>query len=215
MTPLIKFIVNSELPEDKVQAQTIKRQALSPATLMKPIWASCPFDQWGMDIVGPFPVARAQKKFLLVAVDYFSKWKNIVCRFGAPRRLISDNGRQFQGKKITAWCQKMKITQSLISVASQWSNIVLPVKIGQSSALVESCPDDNYQSRAMELDLVEEKREHALIRMEAYRGRVMKSYNKRVRIRDFQVGDLVMKKVNLARDVGKLEARWEGPFKIT
>ncbi|XP_073049671.1 uncharacterized protein [Primulina eburnea] len=46
----------------------------SPATPMKPIWASCPFDQWGMDIVGPFPVARVQKKFLLVAVDYFSKW---------------------------------------------------------------------------------------------------------------------------------------------
>ncbi|XP_075492542.1 uncharacterized protein LOC142530604 [Primulina tabacum] len=46
----------------------------SPATLMKPIWASFPFDQWGMDIVGPFSIARAQKRFLLVAVDYFSKW---------------------------------------------------------------------------------------------------------------------------------------------
>ncbi|XP_073033818.1 uncharacterized protein [Primulina eburnea] len=33
----------------------------SPPTLMKPIWASCPFDQWGIDIVGPFPIARAQK----------------------------------------------------------------------------------------------------------------------------------------------------------
>ncbi|XP_075500025.1 uncharacterized protein LOC142538598 [Primulina tabacum] len=80
--------------------------------------------EWGMDIVGRFPVARAQKKFLLVAVDYFSKWveveplakiteqkflkflwKSIVCRFGVRRRLISDNERQFQGKKITAWCQ--------------------------------------------------------------------------------------------------------------
>ncbi|XP_073036775.1 uncharacterized protein [Primulina eburnea] len=37
-----------------------------PTALMKPIWASCPFDQWGLDIVGSFPVARAQKKFLLV-----------------------------------------------------------------------------------------------------------------------------------------------------
>ncbi|XP_073305778.1 uncharacterized protein [Primulina huaijiensis] len=89
-----------------------------PTTSMQPISTSCPFDQWGMDIVGPFPIARAQKKFLLVAVDYFSKWveaeplskitkeevmkflwKSIVCRFGIPRRLISDNGRQFQGKK--------------------------------------------------------------------------------------------------------------------
>ncbi|XP_075481144.1 uncharacterized protein LOC142521856 [Primulina tabacum] len=108
---------------------------------MKPIWASCPFDQWGMDIVGPFPVARAQKKFLLVAMDYFSKWveaeplakiteqevlkflwKNIVCQFAVPRRLISDNGRQFQGKEITSWCREMKITQSFTSVAYPQAN---------------------------------------------------------------------------------------------
>ncbi|XP_073312381.1 uncharacterized protein [Primulina huaijiensis] len=95
------------------------------------------------------------------------------------------------------------------------SEAVLLVEIGQSSGRVESFPDDNDQSWAMELDLVEEKRERALIRMEAYRGQVMKSYNKRVWIRDFQIGDLIMKKVNPAGDVGKLEARWEGPFKIT
>ena len=28
----------------------------------------------GIDIVGPFPIAPAQKKLLLVATDYFSKW---------------------------------------------------------------------------------------------------------------------------------------------
>ncbi|XP_073138042.1 uncharacterized protein [Henckelia pumila] len=45
-----------------------------PAALMKGIVAACPFDQWGMDIVGPFPPAPTQKKFLLVDIDYFSKW---------------------------------------------------------------------------------------------------------------------------------------------
>ncbi|XP_075499377.1 uncharacterized protein LOC142537769 [Primulina tabacum] len=94
-----------------------------------------------MDIVGPFPVARDQRKFLLVAVDYFSKWveaellariteqkvlkflwKNIVCLFGVPMRLISDNGRQFQGKEITAWYQEMKITQSFTFVAYPQAN---------------------------------------------------------------------------------------------
>ncbi|XP_075481102.1 uncharacterized protein LOC142521806 [Primulina tabacum] len=44
-----------------------------PVALMKSIVAACPFDQWGIDIVGPFPIAPAQKKFLLVAIDYFSK----------------------------------------------------------------------------------------------------------------------------------------------
>ena len=33
-----------------------------------------PLSQWGIDIVGPLPTALAQKKLLLVATDYFSKW---------------------------------------------------------------------------------------------------------------------------------------------
>ncbi|XP_075512739.1 uncharacterized protein LOC142548316 [Primulina tabacum] len=49
-------------------------------------------------------------------------WKNIVCRFGILRRLISDNGRQFNGKKIMSWCQEMKITQSFTSVAYPQAN---------------------------------------------------------------------------------------------
>ncbi|XP_011102168.1 uncharacterized protein LOC105180203 [Sesamum indicum] len=82
-----------------------------PTTSMEPIKIACPFDQWVIDIVGPFPPAQAQKKFIIVAVEYFSKWvqaeavakiserevinfiwKNIICRFGIPRILISDNG---------------------------------------------------------------------------------------------------------------------------
>ena len=57
-------------------------------------------------------------KFLVVGIDYFTKWveaeplakitqqnvknfiwKNIVCRFGVPRVLVSDNGRQFNKNK--------------------------------------------------------------------------------------------------------------------
>ncbi|XP_075475738.1 uncharacterized protein LOC142510673 [Primulina tabacum] len=82
------------------------------------------------------------------------------------------------------------------------SESVLPVEIGQSSTRVESYPRNNDQSRVIELDLVEERRDRAAIRMEAYRSRVMKSYNKHVRSRDFQIGDLVMKKVKPVGDVG-------------
>ncbi|XP_073037606.1 uncharacterized protein [Primulina eburnea] len=94
------------------------------------------------------------------------------------------------------------------------SEAVLPVEIRQSSARIESYPSNNDQSRAIELDLVEQKRDRAAIRMEAYRSRIIRSYNKHVRSRDFEVGDLVMKKVKPVGNVGKLEARWEGPFKI-
>ncbi|XP_016172385.1 uncharacterized protein LOC107614759 [Arachis ipaensis] len=33
-----------------------------------------PFNKWGLDILGPFPPAPGQVKFLIVAIDYFTKW---------------------------------------------------------------------------------------------------------------------------------------------
>ena len=63
------------------------------------------------------PQGKGQVKFLLVAIDYFTKWveaealatitearirsfvwKNIICRFGIPMTIISDNGRQFDNQ---------------------------------------------------------------------------------------------------------------------
>ncbi|KAL0445055.1 UNVERIFIED_CONTAM: Pro-Pol polyprotein [Sesamum latifolium] len=49
-------------------------------------------------------------------------WKNIVCRFGIPREIISDNGRQFQGQKIQEWCQVLHIKQKFTTVAHPQSN---------------------------------------------------------------------------------------------
>ncbi|RVW50249.1 Gypsy retrotransposon integrase-like protein 1 [Vitis vinifera] len=48
-----------------------------PSAALKSVSGPWPFAQWGMDIVGPLPAAPAQKKFLLVATDYFSKWVEV------------------------------------------------------------------------------------------------------------------------------------------
>ena len=86
------------------------------------------FAQWGIDIVRPLPTASAQKKLLLMATDYFSKgieaeaffsikdkdvtqfiWKNIVCQFGIPKSIVSDNGPQFDSRVYRNFCQELKI----------------------------------------------------------------------------------------------------------
>ena len=36
--------------------------------------ASWPFAQWGLDILGPFSLGTRQMKFLVVRIDYFTKW---------------------------------------------------------------------------------------------------------------------------------------------
>ena len=78
-----------------------------------------PFSQWGLDIFGPFPLTKVQKKFLIVTCEYFIKlveveavvtiiqknvekflWENIICRFGFLNRIIIDNGPQLKGDKI-------------------------------------------------------------------------------------------------------------------
>ena len=46
----------------------------SPVHDLISISSPWPFAQWGINIVGPLPTAPAQKKLLLVATDYFSKW---------------------------------------------------------------------------------------------------------------------------------------------
>ncbi|GKD93560.1 reverse transcriptase domain-containing protein [Tanacetum coccineum] len=70
------------------------------------------FDVWGIDFMGPFPSSRGNK-YILVAVDYLSKWveakalptndarvvckflKSLFARFGTPRAIISDRGTYF------------------------------------------------------------------------------------------------------------------------
>ena len=36
-----------------------------------------PFYKWGIDIVGPLPLTTGQRKFMLVATDYFTKWAKV------------------------------------------------------------------------------------------------------------------------------------------
>ena len=56
------------------ECQTFAPFQNQPATTMTNISSPWPFHQWGIDIVGPFPTAPEGLKFLLVTVDYFTKW---------------------------------------------------------------------------------------------------------------------------------------------
>nr|GEX42292.1 reverse transcriptase domain-containing protein [Tanacetum cinerariifolium] len=81
------------------------------------------FDVWGIDFMGPFPFSRGNK-YILVAVDYLSKWveakalptndarvicnflKNLFAQFGTPRAIISDRGTHFYNDQFAKVIQK-------------------------------------------------------------------------------------------------------------
>ena len=99
-----------------------------PAADLHPVSSPWPFAQWGMDLVGQLPQATRQRKYLLVATDYFTKWieaeplakirdvdvknfiwRNIITRFRIPRAIVVDNGTQFDSNQIKSFCAKFKI----------------------------------------------------------------------------------------------------------
>ncbi|GKV50689.1 hypothetical protein SLEP1_g57387 [Rubroshorea leprosula] len=75
----------------------------------------------------------------------------------------------------------------------------------------------NEQLLRENLDLVEEVREMSRIRNMAHQSRVAKFYNKRVRARQFQVSNLVLRKAGLTNTyahMGKLAPNWKGPYMV-
>ena len=75
----------------------------------------------------------------------------------------------------------------------------------------------NEQMIGKDLDLLEERRETALIRLAVYQQQISKCYNKKVRSHPFAAGELVLKKVLLGERKsveGKLGATWDGPYEI-
>ncbi|KAJ4720741.1 Retrovirus-related Pol polyprotein from transposon opus [Melia azedarach] len=252
------------------------------------------FAQWGIDLTGPFPVGQGQAKFAIVAVDYFTKWaeveplakitekrttdfiwRSIICRFGVPRVIITDNGRQFDNEKFRNFCETWEIENRYTTPAHPQSNgqvkavnkvikDLLKKKLGtKKGAWVDELPEvlwayrttfktatgetpyalsfgteavipaevgmptfralhfdevSNVTQLDAALDLLEEKRDQAQVRVAAYQRRVSKYYNAKVKPRSFKEGDLVLRKVICGLKEGgstKFAETWEGPFHVT
>ncbi|GJZ32528.1 reverse transcriptase domain-containing protein [Tanacetum coccineum] len=111
----------------------------NPQQKLNPITSPWPFYKWGINIAGPFPEGPGKVKFLIVAIDYFTKWieakptitgnhvkkfawDNIVCRFGLLGEIISDNGKQFRDSPFKEWCEKLCIRQRFASVKHPQAN---------------------------------------------------------------------------------------------
>ena len=98
------------------------------------------------------------------------------------------------------------------------SEAMIPVEFGLPSLRYKWTNEEiNNINLNYELDLLDLKREQALIRMASYQQQIARQYNKHVKERRFQVGELVLRKVfpntPESRD-GKLSPNWEGPYQI-
>nr|GEW19462.1 reverse transcriptase domain-containing protein [Tanacetum cinerariifolium] len=111
------------------------------ATKTDSLVSSWLFYKRGIDIAGPFPEGPGKVKFLIVAINYFTKWieekpvitimgnqikkfirDNIVCKFSLPGEIISDNEKQFKDNPFKDWCEKLCICQRFTSIKRPQSN---------------------------------------------------------------------------------------------
>ena len=102
------------------------------------------------------------------------------------------------------------------------TDVVIPAEVGLTSYRVENYSEDNNEDNEealhLQLDLVDEVRATAEQRLVRYQNLMAKYYNSNVRHKEFQVGDLVLRKVmGVARDPSQrtLGPNWEGPYRVT
>lgn len=77
------------------------------------------FERFGVDYIGPFPESRSGKKYIIVAIEYFTSWpiakavekadsdttvkflyEDVFCVFGPLTKILSDNGSHFSSKEV-------------------------------------------------------------------------------------------------------------------
>ncbi|GJU45361.1 reverse transcriptase domain-containing protein [Tanacetum coccineum] len=165
------------------------------------------FDVWGINFMGPFLSSRGNK-YILVAVDYLSKWveakalptndarvvvkflKYLFARFGTPRAIISDRGTHFCNDQFAKVMSK-----TVRENRASWSDKLDEALWAFRTAF------------------------KTLIGCTPYKlvyGKTKKLHDSNIKNRIFNVGDRVLLFNSRLKILsGKLKTRWSGPFIIT
>uniref|UniRef100_A0A2N9IHF6 Integrase catalytic domain-containing protein n=1 Tax=Fagus sylvatica TaxID=28930 RepID=A0A2N9IHF6_FAGSY len=119
----------SDMSRRAINARCIRNSKNAPPQYLHTMASPWPFSAWGMDVIGAItPKASNGHEFILVAIDYFTKWveacsfknvtqvavtrfvkNNIICRYGMPEMLITDNASNLNNRMMDQLCQQFKI----------------------------------------------------------------------------------------------------------
>jgi hypothetical protein len=107
------------------QCQLYANKARAPPALPHPVITATPLCKWGIDVMTCNLPSINGHKYIVVAIDYFTKWveamptfnntadtaarfffKHVISRFGVPVQLVSDHGKHFENDiffKLSSW----------------------------------------------------------------------------------------------------------------
>ena len=103
--------------------------------------AGAPGERLHIDIIGPLPVTHSGHRFLIVMVDYFTKWCEVapmkdqnaetvartmvdqyISRWGSPMQIHTDQGRNFDGVLFNEVCRILGVVKTRTSGLRPQSN---------------------------------------------------------------------------------------------
>ena len=129
----------SSMREDVYKTLKICRQCLAfndkrPGNVCYPLLIGEAFERIGIDLMGPFKETKNGNKFIIVGIDYLTKFieiaalkeKNaenivefiytkIILNHGCPNTILSDNGREFNNTMVRLLCEKLRVNKKYSS----------------------------------------------------------------------------------------------------
>ncbi|GJR10018.1 reverse transcriptase domain-containing protein [Tanacetum coccineum] len=146
----VKISQRDEIPQNAIQVYEI-------------------FDVWGIDFMGPF-LSSHGNKYILVAVDYLSKWveakalptndtrvvvkflKSLFARFETPRAIISDRGTHFCNDQFAKVMSKYGVTHRLATAYHPQTSGQVEVSNRGLKRILERTVGENRASWSDKLD---------------------------------------------------------------
>ncbi|XP_075076627.1 uncharacterized protein LOC142163257 [Nicotiana tabacum] len=168
-----------------------------PPELLHLVFTPWPFMKWGKDIMASLPQAKGKKRL----EESKGKWPEVLLGVLWAYRTTA----------------KQSTGESPFSLVYGIKDLI-PVKIRDpSTRYTQATEESNEEEMRVSLDLLEERREKALIRMAAQKQIIERYYTRKAHLRYFNIRDYVLKKVfqsTRVANAGKLSQNWEGPYKV-
>ena len=141
---------------------------------------------------------------------------------GLKKRLDDAKGKCVKELPHVLWTYRTtprKSTEEAPFSMTYRAETIIPLETGFPTSRTSSFNlSDNDEQLTKSLDLIEEKRENAMVQLAYYQQKLKQGYDANIKLRPLTLGDLVLRKVvGTAKNPawGKLGPNWEGPYRIT